>query len=355
VTLPSKEELLERERRWLKPAGLIAIAGALVFTASVVLTRAGLPFPNTNAEQLALYHDHSGRLLMAQVVGSVGFALFAAPLYVLFQAAAGRAERMRRGLVGLVLLGPLVFGLQGIVLSVGLSDASDKFAAQAPSVEQKASQEAVARQADEGKSPAETKAGEQAQTTTTGTSTTGTTTTATSTKTPEEAADDARDDLATDLIQDSSTVRTARWLGLATALSLLVGAIYTVVWAIRTGLLTRLWGMLGVIFVAALVLVPPIGPVGTVLWFGALGLMFVGRWVRPLPPAWAAGVAIPWPIRGQEPMPASTVEGSGREVSETPLPEEEPWPQGEPEAGETRDQEPGETQGQRRKKRKRRG
>jgi hypothetical protein len=68
-----------------------------------------------------------------------------------------------------------------------------------------------------------------------------------------------------------------------------------------------------------------------------------------LPPAWAAGEAIPWERPGDdlgpppEPGPPGTVEGSGREVSEGPLAQE-----GEPE------QPPGESQGQRRKKRKRR-
>ena len=70
--------------------------------------------------------------------------------------------------------------------------------------------------------------------------------------------------------------------------------------------------------------------------------------------AWDAGEAIPWANRGdigpppEERGDAGTVEGTGREVSEQPLPEN-----GQP------DQPPeppyGETQGQRRKKRKRRG
>jgi hypothetical protein len=107
---------------------------------------------------------------------------------------------------------------------------------------------------------------------------------------------------------------------------------------------------LGMVFIAALVLIPSLGPIGIVLWFAVLGLMLAGWWIRSLPPAWAAGEAIPWLRPGEPPpdqagggAPPGTVEGSGREVSETPPPEN----------GEAAEQ-PAETQGQRRKKRKRR-
>ena len=98
----------------------------------------------------------------------------------------------------------------------------------------------------------------------------------------------------------------------------------------RTGLLTRFWAMLGLAL--------------------GVGLMLAGWWARPLPPAWAAGEAIPWPGRedvGPPPTeggPPGTVEGSGREIAEQPFPEDDG-------AGEAQ---PGTTQGQRRKKRKRR-
>ena len=77
--------------------------------------------------------------------------------------------------------------------------------------------------------------------------------------------------------------------------------------------------------------------------------MLAGWWMRPLPPAWAAGEAIPWPRPGEdlgpppEEGPPGTVEGSGREVSEEPLPEDG--------AGA---EQPRETPGQKRRKRKRR-
>jgi hypothetical protein len=356
VTLPSKEELLERERRWLKPAGLMAVIAALLFAGSVALTHAGLPFPDTQAEQLDIYHDHSSRLILAGVIGGIGFVLFTPALFLLFQAASGRAEKMRRSLLPLVVLGPLLVGVQGVLLAVGLSDATDKFVEQAPAVEAKARQQAESAAATK-PSAAKPESGKAAETgtTTSASTTTASTTAAQQPKSPDEAADDARDDLATDLTNDSGAVKASRIIGFLGGIALLVGIIYTSIWSMRTGLLTRFWATVGIAFTVVLVLIPPIGPVGLVLWFAAIGLMFMGRWVSRLPPAWAAGVAIPWPSAGGgPPMPASTVEGSGREVSEPPLPEDSAT-NGSGEAEDYPGPTLGGTQGERRKKRKRRG
>jgi hypothetical protein len=90
MTLPSKEVLLERERRWLKPAGILAIAGTLIYALGVVVQQIGLESTDTDAEQLRQFHENSSNLLAGQTLQGLGFALFAVPIYVLFQAAAGR-------------------------------------------------------------------------------------------------------------------------------------------------------------------------------------------------------------------------------------------------------------------------
>ena len=122
----------------------------------------------------------------------------------------------------------------------------------------------------------------------------------------------------------------------------------------RVGLLTRFWGALGMATGFALLLLGLVGIALIVLWFAALGLMFIGWWPRPLPPAWAAGEAVPWPRPGEGIGPPleerdrpGTVEGSGSEISE-PGPPENGGPAQAPE------QPADETQGPRRKKRKRR-
>jgi hypothetical protein len=107
--------------------------------------------------------------------------------------------------------------------------------------------------------------------------------------------------------------------------------------AMRAGLLTRFMGVLGMIVGATFVL--PLDQQGVIraFWLIALGFLIYGRWPSGTPQAWQTGEAVPWPsqaelreqrARGSEPLP------------ETPAPVP-------PSPGEL-------TQGQRRKKRKKR-
>ena len=329
----SKQQILDFQARWMRPAGIVAILAAGLLVASGIVGSVGSS--DNDAEQLHLYHEHSGRLVTASVVSGIGLLLVAIPLYFLFRSARARSERVRGFAAPLLAVGALLVCVQGVVFSLGFKDASDQYIAGVSAVE------ANARQA-----PATTTPTTKTATTTKTSSTAATTTTA---KNPEQRASDAKIAFAKDKINDSSKVRAGRIIGLIGALTLIGGTVYTLLWSIRTGLLTRFMGTLGMVFVAALLLIPQLGPIGMVLWFAVLGLMLAGWWIRSLPPAWAAGEAIPWPRPGDgrgQPRgapPPGTVEGSGREVSEAPLPEN---------GGEA--EEPRETQGRRRKKRKRR-
>lgn len=79
--------------------------------------------------------------------------------------------------------------------------------------------------------------------------------------------------------------------------------------AMRAGLLTRFMGVLGiisgVIFVFAQL--SPL-PVVQAFWLVALGVLLSGRGPAQLPPAWEAGVAIPWP--SQQRLRESRVSGA---------------------------------------------
>jgi hypothetical protein len=374
--LPSKQELLSYQARWIRRVGVAGLGGAFIVTASIVLQHVGLHFPsaNSDADQLAFFHAHSGRLILSSVTQGIGFALFLFPLLFLFQSAKGRSERVRGGLVGLVVLGPLAFGAGLAISSIGSSKAADKFVVQAPAVERQARAQAEAAAsaangaAQQGKKtgktpPAKGKTSTGATTSATGTTTAkGTTTSAGSAaatttakpKTPDQAASDARENLADHLNRHTALLIVGGLISTIGVLALVFAMIYTSMWCMRVGTLSRFWGALGIAF--GLFLIIPIFPPipGLVLWFAAIGLMFLGVWPRPLPPAWGAGEAIPWQRPGEDigppperPGPGGTVEGSGREVSEPALPEDG--------AGDEPPEPPyGETQGQRRKKRKRR-
>src|SRR5688572_104002 len=132
---PSRSELLERERRRGRLAGLAAVLGGLMVAASFALQSVGLDQVDTDAEQLTQIHDHSGRFIAAGLVGALGISLFSLPLFHLFEAARARTERVRRGFVALVFIGPILFGVGQLMAAVGASEAADKFTEQEATVQ----------------------------------------------------------------------------------------------------------------------------------------------------------------------------------------------------------------------------
>jgi hypothetical protein len=352
-SLLSKQELLDFQNRWMRPAGICAILGALIIAVSLPLQpSAG---GDDDAEQLTDLNDQSTELIFGQgILIGIALLLFIPLLYVLIRAAQGRTERVRRGMVVFAFIGPVFFAISGVMVSVALNDIAGKFVDQAPATERQARERAAAAQgaAATGASGEGAKQGGQGQTTTGAQATTTipeqTTTTP---RTPEQAASSARDDLADDLIDDSGLLQVGQLLRFVGLISLVFALIYIPLWAMRTGLLTRFWAMLGLALGVSLVVLP-VGIFGLVIWFAVVGLMLARWWIVPLPPAWDAGEAIPWPSgRDIGPPPedrggSGTVEGSGREVAEPRLPEEGEAPEEPPASRESR--------GQRRKKRKRR-
>ena len=339
----------------MRPAGICAIAGGLLIAASLPLQPSG---GDDDAETLTKFHDQHTELIVGQgILLGIAILLFIPLLYVLIRSAQGRTERIRRGMVSLAFIGPVLFAISGVLVAVGLSDVSDKFVEQAPAKERQAREQAAAAQAAAAKdqSAKGSKPAQGGTTTATQPTTTspGTTTTpqaaAPVPRTPDQAAAKARDDLANDLPDDSGLLQAGSLVRFIGSITFVFAMIYIPLWAMRTGLLTRFWGTLGLALGVSLLL-PLFGIFGLVLWFAAVGLMLARWWPVTLPPAWDAGEAIPWPSGRDDVGPppaerggADTVEGSGREVSE-PRPDE----------GAETPAQPGETQGQRRRKRKRR-
>jgi hypothetical protein len=348
-TVP-KAELLERERRWSRPAGFASLLGAVLFVAGATIQAPASSPGDTDAERLVSIHDHAGQLLAGSVAQGLGLVLFLGPLVFLFFAVDGRSDRVRRGFLWMMVAGPVFLLASGVSRSVGFTEAADPFVKELPALER---QEPAEQAPSQGVSDSTSAKAEETQTleseATDGDST-GT-----------EAASDAgggdedpatpEEDRADELIDDSSGVRTAAFLSLPGILGLIGGMVYTSLWCMRTGLLTRFWGTLGIALAAVLVLLP-FALLLMVIWFAAIGLILIGVWPRPLPPAWESGEAIPWLRPGQSPpqAPGDAVEGSGREVSERPLPEPPP-PDAPPHPGSPYE---GETQGQRRKRKRRR-
>jgi hypothetical protein len=93
----------------------------------------------------------------------------------------------------------------------------------------------------------------------------------------------------------SSGLLALQLLGQAAALLLAVSFVLVSLNAMRTGLLSRFMGYLG-IFAGVLVLFQIVQiPVVQGYWLAALGYLFSGRWPTGVPPAWRSGRSEPWP------------------------------------------------------------
>ena len=327
-TVP-KSELLERERRWSRPAGIAALLGVALAVGSVALQQSAVGADNdTDAERLINIHENASDFFLSNVMQGLAFLLFAAPLWFLFKAAQGRSPLVRTAFGVLAVVGPVLLLASQVISAVGFTDVADQYNEERPGLEREDRQQAQQEDAapSGGAQDGTTQAGTQSEPTeTTGSEQSQTGATETTSDDEDSDEDKPSEDRAEDLVSDNGAVTAGGFLSLPGFLGFVVGMVYVPLWAMRTGLLTRFWGSLGMAIGVVVVIIPP-AQLALMLWMAAIGLMLVGLWPRGRPPAWEAGVALPWPKPGEPapsppPAPGEPVEGSGREVSEPPLPE----------------------------------
>jgi hypothetical protein len=292
---PGKAAVLERERRWAAPVSAATIVGVLMIIAGLVAVQTAIG-SGTNYEGLEAVDDKTASVIAAGALNAIGFALLAAPLLYLFRAAQGRSERVRGELIGLVVIAPIFLAISGGLLTAGTHQAATRFVdgtAKPTLSAGEAGNECRAESKDKGAKAF----GEEFE------ATKGTTSfEACQTQKVEE-------DRASNAIDGTSLVEVAQYIGLAGSLALVVSLFYSCLWAMRTGLLTRFWGSLGMALgIATLLGLTPF----TLIWFFFFGLLVAGWVPGGRPPAWAAGEAIPWPTPGQE--AASRLEGGAGEA-----------------------------------------
>jgi hypothetical protein len=152
-------------------------------------------------------------------------------------------------------------------------------------------------------------------------------------------AEDATNRDALDAISTGPVV-VGTLIQLIGAFGLGLGFVLICLNAMRAGLLTRFMGVLGMIVGATFILPIDQQQVIRSFWLIAVGMLISRRWPRGLPPAWETGRAQPWPSGAQ-----ARRERQAQDAAADPPPTAEPTL---PAADD------GLTQGQRRKKRKKR-
>jgi hypothetical protein len=112
-------------------------------------------------------------------------------------------------------------------------------------------------------------------------------------------------DYSNHAVEQALTTGTANtiadYLDLLAGLALAAGMVATMINALRVGLLPRWMAILGMF--TGLLLFLPIGgaelQVVPAFWMVMTGVLFIGKWPKGDPPAWAAGEARPWPARAK--------------------------------------------------------
>jgi len=263
----STQAILERERRYRRWVAAASILPLLLLVGASALQASGASSSDLVPDSLRAVNEDGAPLLIGSILAAIAFALPAATLFYLFKAAQARSERMLGALVFLVVLGPILFGLQGVLLALSEIDVAEKFVAQ------------------------------------------------------EGGLGDIYS-LSNNLREDSA-LRTAAYIAQSIgAMAFVFGMIYVPLWSVRTGLLTRFHGTLGMALGASLILPFLAGLTFPMLlaWFMYFGLMLSGRTPKGRPPAWDAGMAVPPPGRGEKPEPVAAatggafVEGNATEI-----------------------------------------
>ena len=275
----TRSQILAWESKWSVPIGAVTFLGVAVLIASafVISSVNG----SGDAELLQKASEHSSDVSLSAALEAIGFVILVAPLYFLFRAASARSDRMRRQLVGLVIAAPLFFAVSAGFNAAATNEAADQFTAgQARStLSGKPAPECKTELKDKGAKGF----GEEHEA-------------AGESPTQDCVNTKVHDNEATNALDDAGTAPSRPGSASPAALAS-PSSSSRCLYAMRTGLLSRFWGSLGMALgVAALLLLVQF----TLIFFIYFGLLLIGKLPGGRPPAWAAGEAIPWPTPGQK-------------------------------------------------------
>jgi hypothetical protein len=268
---PSKAEVLEWERRWAAPTAAAALAAVVLVIGAIAIATQAVGNGSGEATLLQDVNRHQSAQMISSILQAIGVGLLVLPLYYLFRAARARSQTMRGQLVGVVVAAPLFLAVLAVLSGISTIHAASDFVSNS-----------VPRLVGHGVS-----------------------------LTSERA-----NNLASEAISEAPLRPLATGFGLGGEIGFVVAMFYTCLHAMRSGLLSRFWGSLGM----ALGAVSFIFFQFALLWFVYLGILLLRRDSQP--PAWAAGEAIPWPSAGEK--AASQLQGQNGRGGEPPeLPEGE--------------------------------
>lgn len=286
----SRTQIREREARWRIPVAIASFLGVLFLVATNPVSGVS---GDGEAEILRSIDAHNGSVLVSGLMQAAALALFAAVLAYFFKAVTARSDRVWHWALPLALIAFALLGGSAVLTAVANNQGAEIFVAgeAKPGLSAKeAKEECVSERRDEGpdflSEEYEPKQGQTAL-----------------------AACERRkldDDAASEALKEASLRPVSSIIGVIGGLGVAVAFLYVGLWSMRTGLLSRLWGSVGM--VAGITILLGI-PFVVLVWFIYTGLLALGLVPGGRPPAWEAGEAVPWPTPGEK--AAAELEGEG--------------------------------------------
>jgi hypothetical protein len=298
--MSGSRKALAWEARWSMPTAIATFGAIALLIASFVAVSslAG----GGEAEGLRELDAHAGTVTLASILQGLGFVFLVASLLYLFQAALHRSNRVRPQFRALIVAAPLALAVSSVLNGVAAREAASDFTSgksHASLTVKEASKECHSEEQEDA-TGFDREFGNGAA--------------AISHCVSEKRENDA----ATNAISDASLRKVTEGVQFGGALALAFALVYCSLNALRTGLLTRFWGSLGIAFgVAALLGLFQL----TLLWFIYVGLLAAGWLPGGRPPAWAAGEAIPWPSPGEKAAAELSPPANGDAPSSAEVPE----------------------------------
>jgi hypothetical protein len=267
VELSNQE--IEDERRRGRIAGIAALAGVVIFVVSMAALASDFNAAE-QAEQLRSFDSVESDLLLQVILQAVAVLMFLPALLALFRSVRARSDSIRPGLIGIVILSPVLLAASLIVTYFAFKEAADVFLD------------------------------------------------------PAAGYDTASNDVADDVFYDQFATQLRTGLGLAGSLGLAFTTVYLALHAMRAGLMSRFWGTLAMALGIGTLL---FGSLMLLAYMIVIAMLISAWWPGTRPPAWDAGKAVPWPAPGRpgdaepsEPEPAAPAdfEGAGTELEREP-------------------------------------
>ena len=283
----TKEDQLQWEARWARPAAVAAVAGGVMLVAGTGVLLSipeDRPRIESRPDFLLSVNDSPGSMIAAVGLQAAAALCLILAFYYLFRATIHRAPEIPRWFVYLVFVGPVMYAAAQVIGAFTQIDVAQMFADQSYSFPDANPQDDPNLR----ECPA--------------------------------IRGDLGDACADELLRDNSS-GAAVALGLAGSVATAFLFVMLPLRARRAGLMSPFMSILGVIagVLFVLPLLPGVPVVLQAFWLGALALLYLGKWPGGRGPAWESGEPDPWPTAAKR-LPAAEREGAAEEPEQEAAP-----------------------------------